>query len=447
MRCSFHLAVLFILICVLAGKGFGKSPVNPDGPMPDDKTSQETIVGGWRADSVTITSDDGKRKTISGADSSLSLIVTEKTFTLRMGDKVLVDMSYISNTAPSAQRTFTIDLKSEDGAILGMYRLDGDRARIGLNDASKGRPKDLSYTSCGLVLALKRAVSQPLWMMNVDGTNRHEFFSSPEYGDTGSPSWSPDGSKVAFDSVRTIFGESWNQSRIVVVDVTGGALKDVGNGVQPSWSPDGKRLAFTGTSGGRQSMCIMNVDGSDVQQLVPNSRWAKWSPTADELVYTQGADLWIYDRKTEKSRALIEGGYQRIANGFNWSPDGEWICYKGDSATDGWHTAVIHREGREKGFRVILPTSLMPEIIDSGCFLAWEKPDGRHIMTQLCTKDCPNAQMYLLDAEGKVAPQLIPGLDPKRSFSNGTWSPDGKRIIFCVRPTERMMPMYYGPNS
>ena len=441
MRHSTYLAAVLTIVLVLAGRSFGQSQPNPDNPKPDDKTTQQTIVGGWRADSLSMALDDGTRKSFSGADGLLSLVVSKKTFTLRAADKVLTDMSYALD---AKQDPCAIDLKSKDGAMLGICKLDGDRLRIGLNDESQGRPKDINDGSCGLVLVLKRVATQPLWMINVDGANRHEFFSSAEYTNTGSPAWSPDGSKVAFDSTRTLFGENWNQSRIVVVDATSGALKDLENGVQPSWSPDGKRIAFTGISGDLQGLCTMNADGSDVQQLVPNARWAKWSPTEDELVYTQGTDLWLYDLKTEKHRALIENGYRRMANGFNWSPDGRWICFKGDSVTEGWHTAVIHREGREKGFRAILPTSTMPDIIDSGCFLAWEKPEGKRILTQLSTKECPNPQLYLLDAEGKAAPQPLAGLDPKRAFSNGTWSPDGKRIIFCVRPTERTMPMYYG---
>jgi Tol biopolymer transport system component len=130
---------------------------------------------------------------------------------------------------------------------------------------------------------------------------------------------------------------------------------------------------------------------------------------------------------------LLDKEYRQIWYGLNWSPDAQWICYRG-ATENGDEAAVVHREGQEKGFRVILSRETMPELESINNFFAWEPSEGKRILVALVTKSNPNFQLYLLDAEGKAPPQRLAGQDATRSCLNGTWSPDGKRIVFCVRP-------------
>ncbi len=123
-----------------------------------------------------------------------------------------------------------------------------------------------------------------------------------------------------------------------------------------------------------------------------------------------------------------------MSNGFAWSPDGQWLCFKGNLGANRWQTAVIHREGKEKGFRTIVPRPGPRGDPNCDCNYCWLKPDGKAILTSIATKKCPNEQLYLLDPEGKTAPELIPGQDPTHWLSTTTCSPDGKRIIFLRSP-------------
>jgi uncharacterized protein (TIGR03067 family) len=428
VRHSTHLATVLTIVLVLAGKSFGQGQANPDKPKSDDKTAQQTLVGGWSAESVSMAAANGKRKNLPNQGNLLVVMIREKTFTLRAGDKVQMEASY---TLDPKQVPATIDMKSPDGNLLGIYKLDGDHLTIALNDAAEGRPNDIKSESCGLLFALNRVEGFEIWMVNVDGTNPHPFFVSPEYYYIGAPTWSPDGSKIAFDAGSTLSGD--HAPHLYVVDASGSGQKDLGTGRQSSWSPDGKRLVFSGVSPDRQGLCVIGADGAGFERLIPDAQWGKWSPAKDEIAYTHGTDLYIYNLATKEHRALITEGYQRISTGFNWSPDGQWFCFKGNS--DGrFHTAVIHREGKDKGFRVILSRDAMPDVIDYDCNYSWLKPDGKSILASMATQKCHNHQLYLLDPEGKVAPQLIPGQDPTRWLSTPTSSPDGKRIIFLRRP-------------
>ena len=73
-------------------------------------------------------------------------------------------------------------------------------------------------------------------------------------------------------------------------------LVDLGDrdATQPSWSSDGTRLAFTGetTPGGATAIFVANADGSWVEQVTAPSGGESdsdpaWSPSGDEIVFAR----------------------------------------------------------------------------------------------------------------------------------------------------------------
>jgi WD40 repeat protein len=97
------------------------------------------------------------------------------------------------------------------------------------------------------------------------------------------PTWSPDGSKLAFSVIEE------NRSSINVVNADGTGLRqlvapDV-DGVNPSWSPDGNWIAFEG-DGDRRDLSAVSVDGATIRQLTDTglgefgSDWGEAIPSA-----------------------------------------------------------------------------------------------------------------------------------------------------------------------
>lgn len=60
-----------------------------------------------------------------------------------------------------------------------------------------------------------------------------------------------------------------------------------------SWSPDGKRMAFASIRHGNYDIYIMDVDKEEVRQIINNPAddgWPAWSPNGKYIVYSTNQD-------------------------------------------------------------------------------------------------------------------------------------------------------------
>jgi len=122
--------------------------------------------------------------------------------------------------------------------------------------------------------------------MNADGTDPRNLTNHPRF-DSG-PAWSPDGTRIAFNSDRD------GNPEIYVMNADGTDPRNLTNDpdfdVLPAWSPDGSRIAFTSDRDeGDDEVCVMcddevyvmNADGTDPRNLTNNpaeDTQPVWSP-------------------------------------------------------------------------------------------------------------------------------------------------------------------------
>jgi serine/threonine protein kinase len=109
-----------------------------------------------------------------------------------------------------------------------------------------------------------------IWMSDPDGTNVVQL-TNLKNASTGTPYWSPDGTKIVFDS-RTAIRQGQNHADLYIVDIAERVPRKLNTSTDeasvPSWSQDGKWIYFIG-SGDETGSRIFRVapEGGNAQVL------------------------------------------------------------------------------------------------------------------------------------------------------------------------------------
>ncbi|HTA78007.1 MAG TPA: Tol-Pal system beta propeller repeat protein TolB [Terracidiphilus sp.] len=152
-----------------------------------------------------------------------------------------------------------------------------------------------------------------------------------------SPSWSGDGTKLAFSSSRTGDPEIW------VTDASGGNAKRItyfkGPDVSPTWNPKtNSQLAWVSGRTGLPQIYTMDQDGANIQRMT-DSGYAvspSWSSNGQFLTFSWnrkygpgapgGQDIYIMDIATKRWQQLT---HDAGTNDFpSWAPDGRHIVFE-----------------------------------------------------------------------------------------------------------------------
>jgi Tol biopolymer transport system component len=221
--------------------------------------------------------------------------------------------------------------------------------RAGLSERQgKGRPSrssrrhnDFGRIRCLVVLfvsAMFLAIG-PIQVAYGSGGNSN----SRQLTDTGpntnndQPAWSPDGTQIAFASLRDGLPDN---VFVMNADGTGqtNLTNDEGNRAwEPSWSPDGSKIAFSYSAGGPQQIYTMDADGTDFVQLTDtgdgtDNDQPAWSPDGTRIAFASkrgnlsNHNVFVMDADGTSQTNLIDDPNAQSQEPA-WSPDGTQIAF------------------------------------------------------------------------------------------------------------------------
>jgi DNA-binding SARP family transcriptional activator len=206
-----------------------------------------------------------------------------------------------------------------------------------------------------------------LFVMDADGAGAHPLVREP--GDQLMPSWSVD------DRIAYTFDDLGDPERIAgiaVVNADGSGrevLYEVRNEtvIAPSWSPDGSRLAFAVSHGTNApstpyGVYVMDADGSDLREIFEGTGYAPppaWTPDGRRLVVWADGDRGetLYSMRPDGSgvepfldrppryptRAFDAPAKIPVTIlGIGWSPNGRWAVV---STPDGGGIWLLRGDG------------------------------------------------------------------------------------------------------
>lgn len=123
-----------------------------------------------------------------------------------------------------------------------------------------------------IAFASSRQGKRQLFVMNADGSKIRQVTNLEDMG--GRSTWSADGKKLAF------YAGPAGDHNIYTINIDGTGLTQLtysGDNLGPSWSPDGNWIAFTSFRDGNNEIYIMRPDGTNPTRLTNNST-SEWQP-------------------------------------------------------------------------------------------------------------------------------------------------------------------------
>jgi Tol biopolymer transport system component len=194
----------------------------------------------------------------------------------------------------------TLPSLSPDGSLIAWQRggqiwlmnSDGTEPHALTSDGTNAAP---TFSPDGTKIAFDRdppedmSINSDIWVMNVDGTGMQNLTGTPSPAHESGPTWSPDGTKIAYGSTATGGGD------IYTMNADGSAqTSSPGNSAaldsDPDWSPDGEKILFVSARSGTVSVWTMNADGTAADNLTDATIFdadPAWSPTGDRIVFTR----------------------------------------------------------------------------------------------------------------------------------------------------------------
>ena len=222
-----------------------------------------------------------------------------------------------------------------------------------------------------------------LMLADSDGVNEQTLLSSSE--PIISPSWSPDGKKVAYVSFET------GLAKVYIQNIASGKREPVlSKNTQissPSWSPDGKYLSLTIYQDGNAEIYILRLRDKTLTRMTNQfaiDTESSWSPKGNKILFTSGRsgspqiyELDLRRLNSKAKRISFEGSYNAKAS---YLPNEEGIIFVHRSTDGLFHIALKYK--KENFIRILTEAKMdeSPSVAPNGNMVIYGITEGDQSM-------------------------------------------------------------------
>jgi Tol biopolymer transport system component/DNA-binding winged helix-turn-helix (wHTH) protein len=254
------------------------------------------------------------------------------------------------------------------------------------------------------------------------------------------PAWSRDGTTVAFqsESFHDMIQPYANSATIWIVPARGGAARQVtkpgappGGHLSPTWSPDGRRIAFLGADMNSMQIWSVAVEGGEPVQLSPNGTGDKadvlYAPDGESLYFTMGMMLGVIRVDPATGERIGRGAVVADLGSTVFrhpavSADGHKIAFSAWTVKSNVASVPISTKTHEA---TGLPVALTNDLSSRNGLTAFS-PDGRKIAYTSMRRGL-GYQLWLMDADGGNKTQLSSN---QQAAYAPSWTPSGEEVLF-----------------
>ena len=135
----------------------------------------------------------------------------------------------------------------------------------------------------------------------------------------------------------------------------------------PQFSPDGSKITFESTRSGASEVWMCRSDGSGLIQLTHTNSGGtpRWSPDGQQIAFDSldsDLDIFVIDSQGGSPRRLTSEPSRDVTP--SWSRDGHWVYF------------ASNRTGRNEVWKMPATGGSAVQVTHQGGFAAFESPDG-----------------------------------------------------------------------